>query len=61
MYNISTVTENNIALVTNRYHFLKTDTDIFNFFSPIFYWPLIPIFLNLLTDIFFDILTKYFG
>jgi len=54
-------------LKTDSYHFLKIDTDIFrNFFTefgqlPIFYLPPIPIFQNLLTDIFDDILTKHFG
>jgi len=52
---------------TDRYHLFETDTDIFNFFAPIFgqlqifNWPPIPIFQNLLTVIFADMLTKYFG
>jgi len=39
---------------TDWYHFFETDTDIFKIFSPmfgqlpIFHWPLIPIFQNLL-------------
>jgi len=51
---------------TDRY-FFETDTDISKFFPPVFGQlpifdsPPIPIFQNLLTDIFADILTKYFG
>jgi len=45
--------------------FFETDTHISKLFSPlfgqlpIFDWSPIPIFQNLLTDIFADILTKY--
>jgi len=54
---------------TDRYQFFETDTDIFKKNSPIFNqlsifdWPpiAIPIFQNLLTDIFADVLTKCFG
>jgi len=52
-------------LETNQY-FFKSDNDIFQFFFspifgrlPIFDWPSIPIFQNLLTDIFSDILTVF--
>jgi len=51
---------------TDRYHFLKSIPIFTKKFSPIFGqlpifdWPPIPIFHNLLNDIFADILTKYF-
>jgi len=56
-----------LEIETDRYHVFENDTDIFKiFFTDI--WPVadilltpIPIFQYLLTDIFADILTKYFG
>jgi len=51
-----------VELETDRYHFVKTDVDIFKFFF-IDIWPVADIRLATDTDIpkFADILTKYFG
>jgi len=53
------------VLETNRYHFFKTDIFKKNFTdicpAADIWWPRLPIFQNLLTDIFADILTKYIG
>jgi len=54
------------VLQTDRYCFFETDTDIFIFLPisgqfPTFDWPPVPIFQYKLTDIFANILTKYFG